>query len=246
MQKAEIAAGQLVKTRKDTAIMFDFVDKTLHQMTLTIKPLIVRSLSLFAFGSLVRWNDWFHFLRNNPVVEILSRIAPVSNDSVEGQSFHEKHCLTNVRFLSSRQVQPYRVAQSIDCDMNLGGEPTTTTAQRLRFLSTPFFVPQRRRDVPAQRCCQLARFPCRGRRQNGSTSVPRHLGHTNGQSVCKRCSTSHIRLVRAAIGNHYGSSRVRLRRSDGNLLHYRYKHSGLLSRMTGFLSIENHLIVQLT
>ena len=226
--------------------MFDFVDETLHQMTLSIKPLIVRSLSPFAFGSLVRWNDWFHFLHNHPVVEILSRIAPVSNDSVEGQSFNEKHCLTNVRFLSSSQVQPQRVAQSIDCDMNLGGEPTATTTQRLRFLPATFFVRQRRKDVPAQWCCQSARFPCRGRRQNGSTSVPRHLGHTIGQNVCKRCSISHTRLVRAAIGNRCDSSRARLRRSDGTLLHSRCRHSGLLSRMTGFLSIENRLIVQLT
>ena len=246
MQKAQITASQLVKTRKDTAIMFDFVDKTLHQMTLSIKPLIVRSFSLFAFGSLMRWDDWFHFLRNHPVMEILSRIAPVSNNSVEGQTFNEKHGLTDIRFLPGSQMQPQRVTQSIDRDVNLGGEPTTTTTQRLRFLTTAFFVPRPRKDVPAQWCCQSARFPCRGRRQNGSTSVPTHLGHTSGQSACRRCSISHIRWVRAAIANRCGSSRAHLQRNDGILLRYQCKHSGLISGMTGFLSIENRLIVQLT
>ena len=226
--------------------MFDFVDKTLHQMTLTIKPLIVRSLRLFTFGSLMRRDNGFHFLHNHPVIEILSRIASVSNDSVEGQTVNEKHGLTNVRILPGSQVQTQRIAQTIDYDMNLGGEPTTTTSQRLCLLATAFFVPRQRRDVPAQWCCQSAHFPCRGRQRNGSASVPTHLGRTSGQSVCRRCSISRIRLVRAAIGNHCGSSRARLRRSDGTLPHYRYKHSGLISRMTGFLSIENRLIVQLT
>ena len=227
-------------------LVFDFIDKTLHQVTLTIKPLVVRSLSLFTFGSLMRRNNWFHFRRNHPVIEILSGIASVGNDSVKRQTFDEQHCLTNVRFLSSSQVQTQRVAQPINRDMNLGGEATATTSQCLRFLTTVFFVPRQRRDVPAQWCCQSARFPCRGRQQSGSTSVPTHLGHTSGQSVCRRYSISRIHLARAATGNRCGPSKALLRRNGGILLRYLCKHSGLISGMTGFLSIENRLIAQLT
>jgi hypothetical protein len=44
--------------------MFDFVHKTLDQMTFTIQPFVIGSLSLFAFRSLMRGNDWFHFLQS--------------------------------------------------------------------------------------------------------------------------------------------------------------------------------------
>ena len=179
-------------------------------MTLTIKPLIVGSLSFFALGSLVRWDKGFHLLGNHPVVEILSRIAPVGNNSVEWQTVNQQHRLTNVRYLSSRQVQTQRIAQPIDFDMNLGGEPAATTSQRLCCLAAAFFVLQRRKDVPAQWCYQSAHFPCRDHRQNEQASVPKHPGHTSGQNVCRHCSISRIRLVKAAIVNRYGLSRARL------------------------------------
>ena len=215
-------------------------------MTLTIKPLIVRSLSLFAFGSLMRRDNWFHLLGNHPVIKILSRIASVGNNSVEGQTFNQKYGLTDIRFLSSRQVQTHWIAQPINGDMNLGGEPATTTSQRLCHLAAAFFVPQRRKGVPARWCYQSAHFPYRDHQQNEQTSVPKRPGHTSGQSVCRRCSIFRIRLVKAATVNRCGLSRARLRQNGGIPLRYRCKHAGLISRMTGFLSIGNHLIVQLT
>ncbi len=42
-KKTEIGFGQLVKPGKDSAIMFNFADETLHKVTLSVKVFVVLS-----------------------------------------------------------------------------------------------------------------------------------------------------------------------------------------------------------
>ena len=207
-------------------------------MTFTIEPFIVGTLGIFAFCPLMRWNDRFHLLTLDPIIKRLRGIAPISNDSFKSQTFNQRNGLSNIRFLSSRQLQPEWITQTIDRHMNLGTESTTTTAQRLGLLAATFFWRQPRKDEHGQRCCQSSRFPYPGHRQSGLTSVPKSLGHTSGQSVCKHCSIFHTLLVTTAIGSHFEKSKELLRQIGGNLLHfYQYMRSGLLLERPGLLSI---------
>lgn len=216
-------------------------------MAFTIKPFVIGTFSFFTFCPLMWWNHWFHFLVNHPLIEFLGSIAAVSNHSVKIQPIHQGNGLTNIGCLSSGQAQTHRIAQPIHRDMNLGTEATATTSQRLRFLATTFFGRQQRRDERAQPYYQSSHFPCRGHQRNELTSVPILPDHTSGQSVCRRCSISHIRLVVVAIASRFGLSRARLRQNGDMLLRsFRCTYSGLLSGSPEFSSIVYHLGSQLT
>lgn len=55
-EKAKITLGELVKTRKDTPVLLDFIDEALDQMAFLIKMLVIVPL-LLAVGS--GWNNHF-------------------------------------------------------------------------------------------------------------------------------------------------------------------------------------------
>ena len=227
--------------------MLDLIDETLDQMPFTIEPFVIWACCLFTLGTLMWWNDRFHFLFNHPLIEFLGSITTVSNQAVKRKSIDQRNSLTNVRFLPGCQSHAQRITQPIYGDMNLGTETAATTSQRLCFLTATFFGRRRHMDEHAQRCYQSSHFPCPGRQQSEQAYVPIRLGHTSGQNACRRCSISHILLVIAAIGNHYGLSRARLRQNGGILLHsYRCKHSGLLLGRPELSSIEYLRVSQLT
>jgi hypothetical protein len=209
--------------------MLDLIDKTLNQMSFSIEPFVIRTLRLFSCSALMRRNDWFHFLVNNPLKEFLGRIAPIGNQTVKSESFHQGHCLTQVRLLSSCQAQAQWITQPVHGDMNLCAEPTATTPQRLRGLTAAFFGRQPRKGEPARWYYQSSHFPCLGHPRSERAFVPKFPGHTSGQSAYKRCSISHIRLVIIATRNHYGLSTAQPPQNGDILLHsYQHKHSGPL------------------
>ena len=215
-------------------------------MAFSIKPLVIWALSFLSFGTLMRRNDRFHFLLNNPVKEILGSITAISKQMFKFKSICQGNSLPNVGCLSSRQPQAQRIAQPIDSDMNLSAEPTTATSQRLRCLTATFFGRQRHMDGPGRWCCLSSHSPYPVHRQSGRASAPICPGHTSGQNACRRCSTCRIRLVTAAIENRFGSSRGHPQQNDGTLLHYRCKHSGRFSRIPESSSIVYLRVSQMT
>src|SRR5690606_16316355 len=60
--------------------MFDFVDKTLHQVPLTIPPSIVVAQD---YGTLVRWNYDFNASRQQVFEKMLCRIASVCDQVIK-------------------------------------------------------------------------------------------------------------------------------------------------------------------
>ena len=216
-------------------------------MTFSIKPFIIRTLCFFSFRSRMGRYDRFHFLAFHPVIKVLSSIPSIRNQMVKNKTLHKRDSLSLVMTLSCCQLQTQRIAQPIYRDMNLGAEPTTTTAQRLGCLTATFFVRLQRKDVLAQWCYQSSHFPCLGHQRNALASVPICPGRTSGRSVCRRCSISRILLVIAAIANRCGLSREHLRQNGGILLHFfRYKHAGLLSESPESFPIAYYLISRLT
>ena len=238
MQEAEIISGQFIKSRKDPPKMLDFVDKTLHQMSLTIEPAII--LSAF-FGSLMRWNYGLNAVFDHPFNKILGRIPSVCNQVIKSEAFHQSQSLGDVMPMSSCQTQTQRVSQPVHGDMHLGGKATLATSQRLSRLSATFFGRRQHKDEPAQLCCRSSRFPCRDHPQSGATSVPTHPAHTSGRSVCTRYSTCHMRRVTGATAHHCGSSREQLRQSDDKQFHSdRCKHAVRLPKNPLFSTIGDH------
>jgi hypothetical protein len=66
--------------------MLDFVEKALHQMTLSIQPSIVSKRLL---GALVRRNNRRRAKLKNKVTERLSGITWVSNNVLTGQTIQQ-------------------------------------------------------------------------------------------------------------------------------------------------------------
>lgn len=157
--------------------MLDFIDKTFHQMTLSIQPTVV--FTLF-FGPLVGGNDRLHLPSRHLVNKFLARIATVGQQVVKMKPFDQLRGHDAVMPLTGRQPQAQRIAQSIDGDMNLGREPTPTASQRLASLTASFFGRRRRWDEPERWWNQSSPPPCRGHRRSGSTFDPKRLAHTSG------------------------------------------------------------------
>lgn len=80
--------------------MLDLVDKTLDQMTFPIPPSVVRTVGFVSSGRLMRQNDWFHVVFDDPVVKGLGSIASISNQTLKSQAVHQLNRLTDVRGLS--------------------------------------------------------------------------------------------------------------------------------------------------
>ena len=82
-QETEIALAQLLKTRKDAAIMLDLVDETLYQMTFLVEVLVILPALL---SILARRNDNFRFFVNNHLDEVVSIIGAISDYSLKAMS----------------------------------------------------------------------------------------------------------------------------------------------------------------
>lgn len=81
------------------AEMFDFVDKTLHQMPFAIAPCVVVTLN---FGPLMRRNNGLGVLIENKGYQLLSSIATVSNDERIAEPIQQGFGLGDVMALASR------------------------------------------------------------------------------------------------------------------------------------------------
>ena len=231
MQKTEITTGKLIKTRKYTPKMLDFVDETFHQVSFPVPPVIIGP-SLF--GPWVGWNDRFCPTLNNNIEKLLGSIAPISNQPFKVKVFDQRHRLGDVVTLPGGQPQPQGVTQTIDNDVNFGAKTATATSQGLLSLPTTFFGRRQRKDEPGQWCYRSWRFPNQDHRQSEPTCGPRRRDRTSGHTVCQCYSRLRTRPAATAIGHHSGLSRVPLRRSDDNWLRCQHKHSGLSPEIPEF------------
>lgn len=93
MEKSQVTTGQLIKTRKDTTKMLDFVDKAFHQMAFTVQPGVILTLS---FGALMRRNNRLRLVFNDKSNERFSSVTTVSNDKLTGQAVYQSLSLGNV------------------------------------------------------------------------------------------------------------------------------------------------------
>jgi hypothetical protein len=116
--------------------MLDFVDETLNQMPLTIKPGVVGSLLSCAR---MRGNDCFCTTVHNLINEVLSGIASVSYQALKDEPINQVASLGDVVTLPAGQGETQRVSQRVGTYMDFGAEPTSAASECLRFLSTVFF-----------------------------------------------------------------------------------------------------------
>ena len=243
VQKAKIAACQLVKARKDPTKMLDLVDETFNQMALTIQPMIVLTGLL---GVLTRGDHDFCTALYDQCDKILSAIAAIGDHMLKLESIDQVRGLGNVMPLSSRQAQPQRIAQTIDGQVDFGAKPTATTPQRLIIWFSVFFQPLLRRDAPERWYCQLVRFPYPGRQQSVPTSAPRPRCHTSGQSAYRWCSSSRNRPAADATALRSGLPKSRLQRIVGTEFLSQHKHAGRYAEILAFLSIGRLAVSRLS
>ena len=239
LQKTKIAARQLVKTRKDSTKMLDFVDETFDQMAFTIQPMIIitRLMSI-----LTRGNHDFCTAFHDQGDKILSAIAAIRDHMLKLGSVDQAGCLGDVMTLPSSQAQPQRIAQTIDGDVDFGAKSTPTAPQRLFSLTPVFFQLLPRRDAPERWYCPGVRFPYLGREQSAPASVPISRCHTSGQSVYTSCSTSRKRPAANATALHSGRPTSPLQRIVGTAFLSLHMHAGQSAENPALLSIGRQLI----
>jgi len=116
--------------------MLDFADKTLDQVPLTVQPFVILTQD---FGALMRWNHGFNASIQQIFNEMSRRVASVSNQPLEVESFQQMLRLGDVVALPSSQAQTQRVPQSIHRHVDFGGESASTASEGLlaMFFSAP-------------------------------------------------------------------------------------------------------------
>ena len=91
------------------------------------------------FGPLMRWNNRFSSLSNDPLDKVIRRIASVGNDMLTGVALQQLLGLGNVMALTGCQDEAQRIPQSVHGDMDFRAETPSTTSQRLALLIATFF-----------------------------------------------------------------------------------------------------------
>jgi hypothetical protein len=240
MQEAQVAAGKLIKARKDTTKMLDLVDKTLYQMAFTVQPSIVMA-GLFA--ALVGWDHGFSTSLKHKVDKVLACIGPVCNHMLTSKALSHFKGLGAVVALSSGQAHSQGIAQAIGTDMDLGAETTPTAPQRLVSLFASFFERLLRTDERALSYYPTERFPYPGLGQNAQTSLATPPPHTNAKNVCKDYSSSRMHLVLVATVLHFAVSTAPLLQSVGTFVLTLSRCLCILADITRFSAIARQLVV---
>ena len=241
MEKAQVTRRQFVEARKDTAEMLDLVDETFDQMTLPVPPAVIVAGLL---GTLVRWNDRYCPLLDNPIDQRLSGVAAICNNVLSAQTFQQCLSLGTFVRLSRRQAHTQGIAQPVDGEMDFGAETTSTTPQRLALLSAAFFVRRLRKDERVQSSRPPARFPYPGRWRSAQTSAPKRPRHTSVQTACRHYSSCHIRSAVNAIVLRCGVSRVPLRQTADTCVPTRLLPADIAAGMLGFSSILRLVVLR--
>ena len=94
-------------------------------MTLFVQMTVILAL-LVATGR--GGNDRLRAALNNQIKKLSRIVGLVGNNVVGAETVDERGGLRDVMTLTSRQAETQRIAQTIDADVNLGAEATTTAS----------------------------------------------------------------------------------------------------------------------
>jgi hypothetical protein len=240
MQKPKKTAGELIKSREKMAVVLDFVHETFDQgpFVIAIGVVLARFLAIFT-----RWNN-----RNGPTIknklnEVITVITPIRQHMVTRFIAQQRFCLSDVMPFTAGQDEVQRVPQGIHFDMDFGAEPTSTTPQRLGFLSSVFLTPLPRRDARARRCCPTSHFPCRDHPQTAPSCAPKYLYHTSARSAYTHYSKVRIHWATSAMVRRFSASIAPLPQTSGSHLLAQYSCQGKSGGMPAFSSIARQVIV---
>ena len=134
-EKAKIPLGQLLKSRKDTAIVLDLADEALDQMTFFVKMLIV-AIRLRTVRP--RWDHGLCTTIDHRLPEIVGVVRLVRDHKLAFVPVDERVGLSDIVPLSAGQREAQGVAQGIHTDMDLRAETAPATSQGLLRLPAVF------------------------------------------------------------------------------------------------------------
>jgi hypothetical protein len=143
-EETKQALIQFFKSREETPVMLNFVEKTLDQMTLLVQMVIV--FPLF-FAVLAGRDHRFSLFFCNAAQEFFRVIRAIGNYSLKIKFCNQVIRLGDIVTLSSGQEKAQRVAQRIYAGVDLGAEAAPAAPERLAFLPSSFF------DAPAAQGC---------------------------------------------------------------------------------------------
>lgn len=127
---------QLFESRKETAIVLDFVEKTFHQVSLLVKMAIKVSLFFAVFAG---WYHRFRLFFCNLLQELIRVIRAICYHTLKCKISNQIIGLSNVMSLPTRQEKSQWIPQAIYTRMDLGAEPASAAPKGLGFLAATFF-----------------------------------------------------------------------------------------------------------
>lgn len=116
--------------------MLDLIEKTLYQMSLLVKMLVI--LSLF-FPVFARRYHRLRFSISDFLKEMVCVIRAIRNHAFKFITCDQVFGLSNVMLLSTSQQKAQRIAQSVYVGMDFCAESAPATSQGLRLLTTFFW-----------------------------------------------------------------------------------------------------------
>ena len=130
MQERHEVLGGFLETRKDTTIVFDFVEKAFDEMAFFIYMSVVGS-RVRAVGA--GWNDHLHAALLDERDQCIRIIPLIADNRVAGKCSKQPFCLPDIGRLPAGQDEGQGIAQGIGQGMNLGAKAASRTPQGFRF-----------------------------------------------------------------------------------------------------------------
>jgi hypothetical protein len=131
-----MALVQFFKSRKETPVMLDFVEETLHQMSLFVPMLVIFTLLFAVFSGR---DHRLCFLLSDLLQKGIRVIGTVGNRTLELIACNQIFSLRDIMPLPSSQKKAQWIAQSIYNGMDFGAEPASASTKGLRLLAPVFF-----------------------------------------------------------------------------------------------------------
>ena len=133
MNERQERRSEFVVSRSDASELLETAEETLDQIPIPVEMSIERA-KCAAIGAW--WNNRPSTLCFDGSHEGVGVVALVGNDKASGLVLDQRSSLVDIRDLSGRQNDAQRIAQCIDGNMQLGGQPASRPAD---FLTAGFF-----------------------------------------------------------------------------------------------------------
>lgn len=137
MQKGLEATSQFIVPRGEAAKLLESIEESIDQVSrLVAMPVDFPSREPIA----PRRDDGLSASRFDSLDQRIAVVTLVGNHSAGRDGRHEGGTLCDIGDLTSGENKSNRIAQCIDCCMDLGGQPTPRSADRL--IATVFLAHQ--------------------------------------------------------------------------------------------------------